>query len=91
MLTQPPRFKCNSPFGGGIQGSSQPSPKFHTLSGVKGVSFLPIADCISTSPRLYDRAVVEAAPPPGGSPNAGLAKIRTYRSKRGKVLKHDIG
>src|SRR6516162_2728044 len=89
VLTQPPRCKCSSPLGGGIQGSSQPSPKFHRLSGVKGVSVLPIADRNSTSPKLCEPGVIEAAPPPEDWPNAGLAKIRTYRSPRGKADKRE--
>src|SRR5690348_4250353 len=73
VLTQPPRCRCSSPLGGGIQGSSQPSLKFNKLSGLKGVLFVPMADRYSVSPRLYEPGVGETVIPPEVWPNAGLA------------------
>src|SRR6516165_4593092 len=89
VLTQPPRCKCSSPLGGGVQGSSQPSPKFNRLSGVKGVSVLPIADRNSTSPKLCELGVIEAAPPPKDWPNATLAKMSMDNSAGGKTDKRE--
>src|SRR5262249_48087565 len=52
VFTQPPRCKCNSPLGGGIQGSSHPSIKFQILSGVNEGTCPTKTDRASTSPKL---------------------------------------
>jgi len=54
---------------------------------VKGVSFLPMADRYNTSPRLYERGIVEAPPFPEVWPNAAHAKMSTYKRTEGKVEK----